>query len=140
HRRRLRAVVDQFVAESDLHGWYFRRFPVRIISGSGGAPIHISAFESGGSSRRWCATGSLVDHTVGLQPQGARHCFCFLFCLFLAPNQKNRRTPGDLAVLAALGNGGYQPLTRIFQGQSHGHLGSPLLAISVIILRNSSSS
>jgi hypothetical protein len=35
HRRRPGAVIEQFVAYSDQHGWYFRRVRARIISNCG---------------------------------------------------------------------------------------------------------
>src|SRR5260370_26083442 len=55
-----------------------------------------------------------VDDTVCFQPQGSRHRLRSLFCLVLVSNEKNRRTPGGLAVVIALGNCGYQPLTSVF--------------------------
>jgi hypothetical protein len=47
--------------------------------------------------------------------RSATELFRSLFCLFLGADEKNRRTPSDLAVVTALRNCCHQPLARLFQ-------------------------
>ena len=73
------------------------QLPGRIMSSRGRVPTPppnpYCRPRSDRTNRRRYATGGLVDDAIGLQPQGSRQCLRFLFCLFLARNQENRRTP-----------------------------------------------
>src|SRR3974377_2160737 len=70
---------------------------------------------------RLLARAGLVDDAIDFQPQRPRQRLRLLFCLLLAPDEKDRGSANHLAGVITLGGGRYKPLASVLDLQTDRH-------------------